>query len=140
MEINSSLFFRIKEIELLIKKRILKIYKDAGIDITPAQSKLIIFIKNNKNVLQKDLEKLSFLSKSTLSKTLSIMESNDLIERVNIEDGRKRKIVLTNKSIEISNNIEKELSNIEKSLIENIDEEKMNVFLNVLDTIKNNVI
>ncbi|MBQ8474525.1 MAG: winged helix-turn-helix transcriptional regulator [Clostridia bacterium] len=55
-----------------------------------------------KDVFQRDIETRFCITRSTVSKVLSLMEQKKLIERKNVEyDARLRKIILTEKSREL---------------------------------------
>ncbi|MCU9814932.1 hypothetical protein [Paraclostridium sp. AKS73] len=55
------------------------------------------------------------------------------------EDGRLKKIVLTEKSIKIYEKISDAIDLIENKLSENITEEELKVFQNVLNKIRNSI-
>jgi len=103
MNKGKNILFEIKELDIQIKKRIMKVYREKDISITPAQSKLLFYLKNNKdsNITQKDLEKITFLSKSTLSESINNMVNNELVlKESNEKDNRIKYITLTNKAYE----------------------------------------
>lgn len=137
-----NVLFEIKELDLQIKKRIMKVYKENSISITPAQSKLLFYLKNNKdnNVTQKDLEKITFLSKSTLSESINNMVNDGLIIKIsNEKDNRIKYISLTNKAYELLGDIEDEFSKIENSIINNVSDNDLNKFFEVISIFKSNL-
>lgn len=112
-------------------------------NLTISQAYVIDFISNqgnDKEVFQKDLESVFDLKRSSISLMLNNMENSDLIERVSVkEDGRLKKIILTEKSIKIYEKISDAIDLIENKLSENIAEEEIKVFQNVLNKIRNSL-
>lgn len=112
-------------------------------NLTISQAYVIDFICNegkDKDVFQKDLESVFDLKRSSISLMLNNMEKSSLIERVPVkEDRRLKKIVLTEKSIKIYEKISDAIDLIENKLSENITEEELKVFQNVLNKIRNSI-
>lgn len=112
-------------------------------NLTISQAYVIDFICNegkDKDVFQKDLESVFDLKRSSISLMLNNMEKSGLIERVSVEeDGRLKKIILTEKSIKIYEKISDAIDLIENKLSENITEEEVKVFQNVLNKIRNSL-
>lgn len=112
-------------------------------NLTISQAYVIDFICNegkDKDVFQKDLESVFDLKRSSISLMLNNMEKNGLIEKMLVkEDGRLKKIVLTEKSIKIYEKISDAIDLIENKLSENITEEEVKVFQNVLNKIRNSL-
>ncbi|MEW9077182.1 MarR family winged helix-turn-helix transcriptional regulator [Terrisporobacter glycolicus] len=112
-------------------------------NLTVSQAYVIDFISmkgENKEIFQKDLEKEFDLKRSSISLMLNNMEKSDLIERVPVaEDARLKKIILTNKSKKLYEEISKAIDSIEHKLCENITPEEIKIFKIVLDKIRNNL-
>lgn len=112
-------------------------------NLTISQAYVIDFICNegkDKDVFQKDLESVFDLKRSSISLMLNNTEKSGLIERMLVkEDGRLKKIVLTEKSIKIYEKISDAIDLIENKLSENITEEEVKVFQNVLNKIRNSL-
>ena len=112
-------------------------------NLTISQAYVIDFICNEgkgKDVFQKDLESVFDLKRSSIRLMLNNMEKSGLIERVSVEeDGRLKKIILTEKSIKIYEKISDAIDLIENKLSENITEEEVKVFQNVLNKIRNSL-
>ena len=90
----------------------------------------------NRDVFQRDIEKVSSITKSTCSKVLSVMESKGLITRSSIEDARFKKIEITPLGEELSKKIDERVYAHDKSLVEGLTEEQIQTFLFCIDTIK----
>lgn len=112
-------------------------------NLTVSQAYVIdyIFMKSeNQEVFQKDLEKEFDLKRSSISLMLNNMEKSGLITRVSVaEDGRLKKIILTEKSNKLYEKISEAIDSIENKLCENITQEELNVFQEVLDKIRDNL-
>ena len=142
MDKAKNVLFEIKELDLQIKKRIMKVCKESSISITPAQSKLLFYLKNNRDseVTQKDLEKITFLSKSTLSESINNMVNDGLIiKNTSNKDNRIKYISLTNKAYELLGDIEDEFSKIENSIINNVSDNDLNKFFEIISIFKSNL-
>ena len=111
-------------------------------NITVSQAYVIDFITDNsdRDVFQKDLEMEFDLKRSSVSLMLSNMEKHDLIKRVPVsEDARLKKIVLTEKAVEISKKISAAIDSVEGQLAESMDQDEINTFLNMLNKIRSNI-
>ncbi len=86
-----------------------------------------------KDVFQKDFEEQFSIRRSTASVILKTMEQKGLISRVNVEsDARLKKIVLTEKAVDIHKKIMSEIEEREKRLRQNVSEEELKVFFNCM--------
>lgn len=112
-------------------------------NLTVSQAYVIDFIYNiekNKDIFQKDLEKKFDLKRSSVSLMLNNMEKSGLIQRVPVaEDARLKKIVLTEKSIELNEKISNAIDSIENKLSKDLTEEEIKVFYRVLNKIRNSL-
>lgn len=126
----------IKQLDNEIKKTIDKKFK--CYDVTSMQGFVIKFIYNSKKeVVQRDIEENLSLKRSTVSELLSLMEQKGLINRV--KDGRKNNIVLTEKAINIHNEIKLTIVDIEEKLKKNIKKEELDLFIEISNRMKNNL-
>lgn len=86
--------------------------------ITGVQSAMIAFIyeeSKKKDVFAKDIEKNFDIRRASIAGMLQNMEKNGLIKRETIEnDARLRRIVLTDKALEVRKKLEKGIENVEK--------------------------
>lgn len=99
------------------------------------------FCRNShKDIFQKDFEKEFDIRRSTASNILSLMEENELIKRESVPyDARLKKIVLTEKALQINQVVIDAFDRMEKKITEDISEEELEVFFTVLDKINNNL-
>ena len=106
---------------------------------TPTQMQIIEYILSvNKEVYQKDLEAVLNLRRATVSGVLQTMEKNNLIERVaNTNDARV--IILHPKTKELFLEHQRKMEQMENIIIKDIDQKDLEVFSNVLNTMKKNM-
>ena len=107
-------------------------------NITVSQAYVIDFItdNNDRDVFQKDLEMEFDLKRSSVSLMLNNMEKHDLIKRVPVaEDARLKKIILTEKAIELSKKIAYAIDSVEGILAENLNQDEINTFLALISLI-----
>ncbi len=94
----------------------------------------------NRDVFQRDFEEHFSIRRSTASKMLSLMEKNGLIQRVSVvQDARLKKIVLTDRAVELHRMITDEINDREKRMTEGISEKELECFFKVIDKIKTNL-
>lgn len=94
----------------------------------------------DKDVFQRDFEARFSIRRSTATNMLKLMEKNGLITRKSVSyDARLKKIVLTEKAIEIHKKATKNIEMIENTLKRGITEEELTAFYNVVDKIKANL-
>lgn len=112
-------------------------------NLTVSQAYAIDFIileGKNKDIFQKDLETGLDLKRSSISLMLNNMEKSGLIERVLVsEDARLKKLVLTEKSHKLYEKISIAINSVENRLSQEITEDELEVFYNVLDKIRRNL-
>ena len=113
-------------------------------NVTGVQCGLIGFIfeesQKNNIVYAKDIEQKFNMRRATVAEILSLMEKNGLIERkARSEDARLKEIILTNKSLEIKNNIERAMEKVEKDLKKGLTDNELDIFFNVLEKMYKNL-
>lgn len=94
----------------------------------------------DKDIFQKDIEEEFCIRRSTVTSILNLMEKNGIIKRERVGcDARLKKIVLTEKVKSIHNNIVSQIMDMEKTVLNGIDEEELKRFYETLEKIKNNI-
>ena len=92
------------------------------------------------NIFQKDFEEKFSIRRSTASVILKNMEEKGLIMRVSVEsDARLKKIVLTEKAIEIHKKILNNIKEREKRLRKGISEEELEIYFKVMQKFCDNM-
>ncbi|MFF2793784.1 MarR family winged helix-turn-helix transcriptional regulator [Lysinibacillus xylanilyticus] len=99
-----------------------------------------LYKNQDKDVFQKDFEREFSIRKSTASRILKSMENNGLIARQTVPyDTRLKKIVLTEDALKIHDSIMIRRAKLEQKLLTGIPEEKLEVFFEVMDAMKENI-
>lgn len=133
---DDNVIKKIKELDILIGRNIIKE------KMPPTQMAIIGYLVNHKSevVYQSDLEKVFQFRRSTLSGILDTMEKRELIKRVSSNsDGRKKQIVLTEKTICRYLSIKKRIDIFSNKMVNGIDLKELNIFYSVIDKMKNNI-
>ncbi len=98
-----------------------------------------LFNNKNRDIFQKDLEEAFSLRRSTISKALKLMEEKELIRRESVDyDARLKKLVLTPKAHELNEIVKSEMKKLENKLSDNLTEEEIAQFSNILEKIRKN--
>ncbi len=107
--------------------------------ISAIQGRIIQYIKRkskNKDVFQKDLENEFELRGASLSSTLQNLEYQGLIIREPLSsDQRLKRIVLTTKALEISNNIDRNIINVEHEVFKGLTPSEQKTLKDLLDKV-----
>lgn len=99
--------------------------------MTNMHGQIIGFLRHNadKEIFQRDIERHFMISGASVSEILKLMEKNGLIERKPVErDGRLKKIVLTDKSIALHDEVRESIDCVEKEIGELISEDERKEF------------
>lgn len=117
--------------------------KEAGLDeVTMMHGWIIRYLYHNreKDVYQKDIEKMFSVRRSTVTNLIQLMEKKGYVRRESVAaDARLKKVLLTEKGIESHETIEKMIDYIEEELTDGISEEELRVFYEVIRKITDNV-
>ena len=107
-----------------------------------AQSRALHFILANQDVAlyQKDIEAVFGLRPSSASSVLRKMEENGLIRReVCADDARMKQIISTEQAKACSEQVLKDLEDLERDLVKGITEEEINTFFSVINQMTDNL-
>ena len=136
---NKSIGLEIKKVNNLIIRYLIEKTKEiTNIPLTPVQIMIIRFLNNsvNKNIYQKDIEDFVQMRKSTISGVLDTMEKNNIISRINSKnDLRSKRIILNDFFKELSIKLKIQKEEFDNLLKNNINDEELNIFYNVIDKI-----
>lgn len=98
------------------------------------------YFNRDKDIFQKDFEEKFQIRRSTASNILKLMEENGYIKRVSVEhDARLKKIILTEKAVNVHNIIAEDIARREKQMREGISDEELEVFFSVTERLKKNL-
>ena len=111
--------------------------------ITGVQSAMIGFIyekSRKKDVFAKDIEKEFDLRRASTAGIIQNMEKNGLVKRELVgNDARLRKIVLTEKALELRKKLDKSIKNMEKKMQEGLTKEEIEKYLDLTKKMANNL-
>ena len=133
-----------KRISILTKRIHRRIDKEAAkYGITGVQARILGFVYHNytkKDIFQKDIEEELDIRRSSVTSVLQLMEKNGYIQRVSVsEDARLKKIMLTEKGLEIQRNVYNFILEFEKSLQDELSEAEMNILISLIDRLSKKV-
>ena len=141
--LNRKLGFELHRSSRLVKRYMdndaTKLYVDK---MTGTHGWAIGFFYHNRDrdVFQKDFEQEFNIRRSTASNILSLIERNGLITRESVPyDARLKKIVLTQKALDVQSVVDKAFEKLEETMRKDISEEELQVFFGVIDKINNNL-
>ena len=99
-----------------------------------------LYENRDKEIYQRDIEKQFSISRSTVTVTLQIMEKNGLIRRACPEsDNRLKRITLTQRGMDLQQQVEAEICDFEKKLTQGFTEEEIAVFLSCCEKMCQNL-
>lgn len=113
-----------------------------AMNISPIQVRIVKYLvkQNNKAILQKDMEYIFNIRRSTVSGVIKTMEKNNIIIRENVKDDNKSKeIKLTNEVYLRANELVRKLRELDLELLKDINKEDFEVFMRVLKNIQDNL-
>ncbi|EOR27095.1 MULTISPECIES: MarR family transcriptional regulator [Clostridium] len=124
-----------------IKRRIGKVSLEYG--ISSMQAKILGFISHQapkRDIFQKTIEEEFDIRRSSVTSVLSLMEKNGLIKRISVcEDARLKKIILTDKGIEVHKSVHKEIEIVESIIFNSLKEEELELFNEILEKLTKNI-
>ena len=113
-----------------------------AMNISPIQVRIVKYLvkQNNKAILQKDMEYIFNIRRSTVSGVIKTMEKNNIIIRENVKDDNKSKeIKLTNEVYLRANELVRKLRELDLELLKDVNKEDLEVFMRVLKNIQDNI-
>lgn len=133
----------IKTLSNLIKREISSSCDfDQAQGVTGVQGMIIGYLLHHEGqeIFQRDIEQAFKIRRSTVTGILQLMEKDGLICRESVErDGRLKRLILTDKAIEVNCHIERHLNEVDEKVIRGISEEEMEIFYSLLDRMKKNL-
>jgi len=111
-------------------------------EVTGTNMRIIRFLKANehRNIYQKDVEKEFGITRSTASRVLMLMEEKNLVKRLSVEqDARLKKLVLTEKSMQMGEVMRQIGEQTDRKLLEGFSEEEREQRYGFIDRMVENV-
>ena len=133
-----------KRINILAKRIHRTIDKEAAqYGLTGVQARILGFVyykSDKRDIFQRDIEEELGIRRSSVTSVLQLMEKNGYIQRVSVsEDARLKKIILTEKGLEIQENVYNFILKIEKSLRDELSEDEMKILVNLIDRLSEKI-
>ena len=137
MQRENNIGFNIRRLSNYIKHDIEKSSACEKIDLPKGVNGWAIgyFYENrDKEIFQRDFENRFSIRRSTASNILKSLEQNGFIKRVSVEsDARLKKIILTEKAVEIHQNIMNDITNREERMRKGFDDSEIEIFLSMIN-------
>lgn len=127
-----------KKINILAKRIHRKIDKEVSqYGMTAVQGRILGFIfrkSDKKDIFQKDIEEELDIRRSSVTSVLQLMEKNGYIKRVSVtEDARLKKIVMTERGLEVQRKVYDSIVNIEESIRNELSNDEITTLVNLID-------
>lgn len=139
----NSIGHEIKALNHIMQRKMLMVADDEGIDkITLMHGWIIAYLFDRKDddVYQKDIETSFAISRSTVTNIVKLMEKKDYIKRQNVEsDARLKKILLTQKGIEIHQKIHQVIMENENRFNSVLSDSEREQFFYLIKKLRNGI-
>ena len=143
MKRENEIGFVVRRLSNLIKRDVEKSKARLGLDpLSDVNGWAIGYFYDNRDrdIFQKDFENKFSIRPSTASNILKTMEQKGFIERISVEtDARLKKIVLTEKAINLHKKVIKEIGAREDRLKTDISLEELEIFFRVMGKLTANM-
>ncbi len=125
-----------------ITNRMVRRLKGAASELS-TQKHTIVYLYEHRSegdLFQRDIERFFSIQSPTATRMLDYMESGGLIRRESVEyDGRLKKITLTQKGVDLYNDIFYEINRVEEQMTRGLTEEEKSEFLRIARKIRHNL-
>lgn len=141
MERTKTVGFRVRTLSVAIKRAVDASRARSGFSCTGTHGWVIGYLYDNRDrdVFQRDIEKLFSVRRPTMTEILNLMEKNGLVVREKCDnDARLKRIKLTKKALLIHEQHEKHIESFEAALHNGITDEEMAVWLDISARIEQN--
>jgi len=143
MAVGRHIGHEIASVSNLIKRHRCQHSEDQEHAATRMQRWIIGYMYNKNSehkCMQKDVEEVFCITRSTASTILSLMEERELIIRTpSIHDARCKELTLTDKAVSICEKVASHIEQIELLMRKGISAEDLEIFFSVLDRIQKNL-
>lgn len=143
MNQKNDIGFRLRTLSNLIKRKLHNSFSEKHADNpTIMHGWVIHYLYDNRgnDIFQRDLEQQFSIRRSTATAILKLMEKNELITREPVNyDARLKKLMLTDKAVEIHKSVIEEINRLENTLRKGISEKEMDIFFKTIDKMIDNI-
>ena len=134
--------YEIREIQQMIHQKMELFRHETDCELTFVQTRTIGYLIANQDhdVFQRDLEKELRIRRSTASEILNVLERDGYLYRASAQqDARLKKLVLTEKALQLNQKMTENIDRMEALLSQSISQQDQEHFFSVLDQIKKNL-
>ena len=138
---SRSAFCRIKAVSNAIRRKIEGINIEKKYGLTGGECAIMGYLFENmeRPLYQKDIEEEFHIRRSSATRALQAMVKKGIIFRQSEpHDGRLKRLVLTERAVEIGRGVGDMIEEAEQRLLKGISREELNTFLDICDRICRN--
>ena len=138
---SRSAFCRIKAVSNAIRRKIEGINIEEKYGLTGGECAIMGYLFENmeRPLYQKDIEEEFHIRRSSATRALQAMEKKGILLRQSEpHDGRLKRLVLTERAVEIGHGVGDMIEEAEQRLLKGISREELNAFLDICDRICRN--
>lgn len=142
MKTKKTIGMELRSLNLILRRGKLSSKFKHEDSITMMQGRIVtyLFINRNKDVFQRDIEQAFEIRKPTVTKLLQTMEKNGMITRHGVDyDARLKKILLTEKGVQLHDEMINRIKGFEETLTKGLTEEEIETFIMIIEKIKKNL-
>ena len=132
--------YEIREIQQMIHQKMEQFRHENDCELTFVQTRTIGYLIANQDhdVFQRDLEKELRIRRSTASEILNVLERDGYLYRASAQqDARLKKLVLTEKALQLNQKMTENIDRMEALLSQSISQQDQEHFFSVLDQMEN---
>jgi len=111
--------------------------------VTGVQGRILRFIyhrSNVKDIFQKDIEHELDIRRSSVTSVLQLMEKKGLVKRISVnEDGRLKKLILTEKGMETHENVRSCIDELEATFNNELSKDEFNILISMIDRLSRKI-
>jgi DNA-binding MarR family transcriptional regulator len=111
--------------------------------VTGVQGRILGFIyheSSKRDIFQRDIEEDLDIRRSSVTSVLQLMEKNELIKRVSVcQDGRLKKLILTQKGLETHQNVRSCIDKLEESFKSHLSIDEFNILISLIDRLSKKI-
>lgn len=110
------------------------------LNLYPGQPKLLVLIKQNEGITQKELSEKNFVKPATITGMLNKLEANQLVTRIpDTFDKRVMRVYLTEEGKKLALQSELFMDNLVKKVFHNFTQEELNEYIRLTEKMRNNL-
>ena len=140
MSEKKTIGMELRELSIFLKRRLSNIksrHNASGIHLWAIS---YFFQNQDRDIFQRDFEKTFVLRRPTATNMLKLMEEKGFITRQNVaQDARLKKIILTDKALQIYHHVEDEITALSEQMADGLSQEEIEAFSATMQKIKKNL-